>query len=481
MTGNLYTAKFFSSFALKGGSMIKKGFEKMVFWILLAPLLTAWIFASNTLPAKSELRDDYAIIQEYHIDVPFHYQEETYYCGPAALEMVFDYYGEDVPQLEIADVARTFPYTTYTDELIRAAHFSNQSISFGDEMVGNVSGYSARKVGYAAFEHWGLTINELKILIDEGKPLIVLMWGTQSKTYGHYRVIVGYNETHMVMHDPWNKQLWGGTYGGANTSMLFSVFQDLWSYSSDWCLLVCPWELSLNLPSTVGVENNLKVTANITYPCYAPFGANQYPAHFCNATIGLPEGLELASGEAFEHSMKDIIATDSVQTSWTIHVAEAGLYNVAVTASGIVNGNVGTHGNYSSYSYEDRIGGSSIASFSTVVFPTAKFEYSPSKPYADEEIIFNASASYSPEGNVTSYEWNFDDGNKTAITEPVINHTYNQPGMHNVTLTVTASSTLTNTATKIIPVILYNRLKQGQNCEHPGRFRSGNGFRKQSR
>jgi len=150
--------------------------------------------------------------------------------------------------------------------------------------------------------------------------------------------------------------------------------------------------------------------------------------------------------------MKDIIATDSVQTSWTIHVAEAGLYNVTVTASGIVNGNVGTHGNYSSYSYEDRIGGSSIASFSTVVFPTAKFEYSPSKPYADEEIIFNASASYSPEGNVTSYEWNFDDGNKTAITEPVINHAYNQPGRYNVTLTVTDSSTLTNTATRMIPV-----------------------------
>jgi hypothetical protein len=54
---------------------------------------------------------------EHLIDVPFHYQDIEYYCGPAALQMVFDYYGEDINQSEIADVARTIGepvYSTFT-------------------------------------------------------------------------------------------------------------------------------------------------------------------------------------------------------------------------------------------------------------------------------------------------------------------------------------------------------------------------------
>ena len=39
--------------------------------------------------------------------VPYHSQIKDYYCGPASLEMVFDYYGPDISQYEIADAART--------------------------------------------------------------------------------------------------------------------------------------------------------------------------------------------------------------------------------------------------------------------------------------------------------------------------------------------------------------------------------------
>ena len=40
--------------------------------------------------------------------VPMHYQINNYYCGPAALEMILDFYGPDIPQDEIAEVARTY-------------------------------------------------------------------------------------------------------------------------------------------------------------------------------------------------------------------------------------------------------------------------------------------------------------------------------------------------------------------------------------
>jgi PKD repeat protein len=84
--------------------------------------------------------------------------------------------------------------------------------------------------------------------------------------------------------------------------------------------------------------------------------------------------------------------------------------------------------------------------------PVAKFEYSPEKSTVNETITFNATASYSPKGNITSYQWNFDDGNVTTVTQPLINHTYNQPGKYNVTLKVTDNNTLRNTTSKMITV-----------------------------
>jgi len=109
------------------------------------------------------------------ISVPFHVQSNAYQCGPAALEMIFDYYGEDIPQIEIADVAGTHPYEIYGDELRRAAHFSNLSTSLGDEMHNNITGYSNRELGYAAFEGCDLTLDDVKDSLNDGTPLIVMM------------------------------------------------------------------------------------------------------------------------------------------------------------------------------------------------------------------------------------------------------------------------------------------------------------------
>lgn len=82
----------------------------------------------------------------------------------------------------------------------------------------------------------------------------------------------------------------------------------------------------------------------------------------------------------------------------------------------------------------------------------ARFEYFPEKPIVNEQIAFNASASCSLGGNVTSYEWNFDDGNTTEVAEPIINHTYGQPGNYSVTLKVTDDNNLWDTTTKTVTV-----------------------------
>jgi PKD repeat protein len=84
--------------------------------------------------------------------------------------------------------------------------------------------------------------------------------------------------------------------------------------------------------------------------------------------------------------------------------------------------------------------------------PVALFEYYPEKPAVNATVTFDASESYSPKGNITSYEWNFDDGNTTTITEPMTSHTYALPGKYTATLKVTDNNTQWNTTSRIITV-----------------------------
>ena len=46
--------------------------------------------------------------------------------------------------------------------------------------------------------------------------------------------------------------------------------------------------------------------------------------------------------------------------------------------------------------------------------------------FVNEPILFNASRSYDRDGNITSYIWDFGDGNITEIDNPIIYHTYTE-------------------------------------------------------
>lgn len=298
---------------------------------------------------------------EAHIDVPFYYQEKDYYCGPAALQMVFNYYGENISQYEIANVARTIGeplYSTFTDELRRAGHFSNMSTSMGDETPENITGYSLRGLGYAAFEAQSMSLTTLESFINQGKPLILLMWYSGHHVSGHYRVATGYNETHVFLHDPWNKPLWGGSYGGPNIAFNNSELLDLWSYSSYWYLYVSPWTINVSLPSYVKSGTPFQILSTIAYPQPPSNALSVYPASSCNASITLPTNLSLAPSEIASKT----IGTGSFQAgtismiNWTLIADSSSIGTICITVEGMISGSVGAHGPYTAYSYTDRIG-----------------------------------------------------------------------------------------------------------------------------
>lgn len=90
--------------------------------------------------------------------------------------------------------------------------------------------------------------------------------------------------------------------------------------------------------------------------------------------------------------------------------------------------------------------------FVRLIFPVVSFTYSPSTLIVNQTITFNATASYSENGNITSYEWDFGDGNTTTIKDPIITHKYTASGNYSVTLNITDNRNLSNTTTVNINV-----------------------------
>ncbi|RLG27144.1 hypothetical protein DRN76_00390 [Methanosarcinales archaeon] len=84
--------------------------------------------------------------------------------------------------------------------------------------------------------------------------------------------------------------------------------------------------------------------------------------------------------------------------------------------------------------------------------PVTSFTCTPENPIVNQTIIFNASLSYDPDGNITSYDWNFGDGNTTNTTEKTITHSYASAGDYNVILTVTDDDGAMNSTSKTIAI-----------------------------
>jgi len=296
--------------------------------------------------------------------VPMHYQINNYYCGPAALEMILDYYGPDIPQDEIAipqdeiaEVARTYEPSggTFCDDMRRAGHFSNISNSRGRTVPGGLTGYPLRRIGYASFETNLNDITCLRELIDLGYPILIITWSGGAHEYKHFRVVTGYNHQNgiiqsFILNDPWI---------GPNYVMDVNEFIDLWSAHDNWALFVCPWNIRLTYPSTVEINSNFTVTASIQYPCPIYFDPLDYPATDSRIKLALPNGLSLAP---YENETKPLDggfmhARDNVTVQWNITAGSTNLEgSISIDAFGKISGSVASHNIMLQYSYVDKIG-----------------------------------------------------------------------------------------------------------------------------
>ncbi len=292
-------------------------------------------------------------------DVPYHSQETSYWCGPASLEMLFDYWGEDIPQREIADVVNADYYgSAYNIDLVRAAHFSNQSTAIADPWL---NGYTDRSLGYGSADaYWenGSSLyasrySDLKELVSQNYPVLILTYYDSPPSSGHFRVVKGYNDSlgTFTVHDPWYTDPYQGPDVNFNQSFLVDT---LWQYSHRWGMIAAPWDVAVSKPSAVSAGQVFTVTANVFYRGPAPLDG-QYPCmtNSPTATFQTSGDYQLLAG-AVNQVIPGIDTTGSSgSVSWTVRaLSSQSTGNIAIVGQGLIDGT-----SYSYSSYSDWIGG----------------------------------------------------------------------------------------------------------------------------
>jgi hypothetical protein len=314
-------------------------------------------------------------VRTHMITVPWHQQLNALSCGAAALEIVYDYWGLDINQKEIMDVARTSSAGTWTFDMERAGQFSYLSDAQGRFFPHEapMGGFIERSLGYASFSYSGtFWLDDLKNLIDMNIPVTVLMSYTPSGGGGHYRVVIGYDDSQQLVYfsDPWGRDTNHLTGWTGVISWSYSDFETGWSYIESgstnpyFGVAIMPWSVGIDVEGTATKGSTITVTANIQYPCPEPFGNTQYPAQNVMAQITLPQGTTLLSSTP---PSANLDAGGSTTATWTVFCNDDVIgKTVSVSAYGTIFGQVPeAHalGNvyYLAYAYSDVIGGQETA------------------------------------------------------------------------------------------------------------------------
>jgi predicted double-glycine peptidase len=123
------------------------------------------------------------------IRIPLTRQAADYTCGAAALQSILYYYGQEFQEDDL--VEKLGPTPERGTKYPRLVEFA-QSLNFRVEV------------------RTGMTLDELKRLMDEKKPVILLIqaWPDSTVDYaqdwddGHYAIAIGYDQQNVYFMDP---------------------------------------------------------------------------------------------------------------------------------------------------------------------------------------------------------------------------------------------------------------------------------------
>jgi hypothetical protein len=292
-------------------------------------------------------------------------------CGPTALSMLFDYYGEHIDKLEVADVSTDFGggacNGTCEPDLMRAAMFSHNSDALWDHNADGAQqdGFSERLYGYTvARANFSADADDqawlfLTELIQEHCPFI-------AHISGHYVTVIGYalddatGDAWVSCADPadadltwddWDLKIWDDVDGH---------FKARWAAKSFGSFAICPMPVEMKFLPDTPVAGQFTIYASVRtckqYPSSASGSwncVNRYKelkgdasgsSENCPVTITCPNSVTLVSGQATQYFNPS--GSDDAETFSWVFVQDGNERGAtfAVTATGWAVG-------YSSTSY----------------------------------------------------------------------------------------------------------------------------------
>lgn len=148
-------------------------------------------------------------------NVPYWRQNTEFGCGDAAVQMALGRWGVEAAQERIANVMRTTTSEgTLSLDVARAAWFSPLSFPMGNvfpslpassgwgRALGLLSGWRDDAACWTAPLLDLVALDVPVVVLQHFDPLHV------EPDDGHFRLVVGYDEHHVVMLDPWDRDGW---------------------------------------------------------------------------------------------------------------------------------------------------------------------------------------------------------------------------------------------------------------------------------
>lgn len=285
----------------------------LVFMLMLVPSL-AFIGNPGVEKNEAEKAEDGSRILipgEHYLTVPYHPQEANQQTAQAALQCVFDYFGPNIDQDEIDQVADPLIGLPVAEDIARAGHFSNMSTI----QTSGLSGYTERGLGYSAFWfNWeGLPPNPspyyrdraryLKQMIYNGTPVILWTNINASVYTGNvWRVLTGYNDgkKEFYLHDLTGNDP-ESMFGGPGVAIPYGVFHNrIWNTSGGDHIgvVVQPWDIDMDIPVKIIAGTEFDISVKVRYPLEPPLDASQYEVRSSKLVLNLPSDFTILNQTA---------------------------------------------------------------------------------------------------------------------------------------------------------------------------------------
>jgi tetratricopeptide (TPR) repeat protein len=170
----------------------------------------------------------------YGVSLPKLYLQTMNNCGPAALSMVFAYYGVDQSQQTIGNILR--PYQDPTGNNDDKGVFMDQMAAY------------AENNGFATFHRVNGNLDTLRAFVSKNIPVVVQTLMTLNDDIGHFRIVTGYSDAQqrIIQTDP---------YRGANLGTSYADFQAMWQPYGYEYLVIVPKDQAALVTSLLGGQS----------------------------------------------------------------------------------------------------------------------------------------------------------------------------------------------------------------------------------